>query len=74
MPEENHDLSVPIWQRSNLNLKEACAYSGVGQRTLLEMAAEPDASFAFLIGKKRMFNRKLLDQYIEERICKQRKG
>ena len=69
MPEENN---VPIWLRSNLNLKEACAYSGIGQQTLLEMAAAPDASFAFLIGKKRMFNRKLMDQYIEERICKKK--
>ena len=28
--ESNHNIDVPIWEKSNLTLKEAASYSGLG--------------------------------------------
>ena len=53
---------VPIWEKSNLTLEEAAAYSGIGINKLREISNEPGCSFVFFIGKKRLFKRRLLDE------------
>ena len=57
---------VPIWEKSNLTLEEAAAYSGIGINKLREISNEPGCRFVFFIGKKRLFKRRLLDEYIEK--------
>ena len=57
---------VPIWEKSNLTREEAAAYSGIGINKLREISNEPGCSFVFFIGKKRLFKRRLLDEYIEK--------
>lgn len=57
---------VPIWEKSNLTLEEAAAYSGIGINKLREISNELGCSFVFFIGKKRLFKRRLLDEYIEK--------
>lgn len=56
---------VPIWQKSNLTLEEAAAYSGVGINKLREISNDDRCEFVLWIGSKRLLKRKLLDKYLE---------
>lgn len=55
---------VPIWEKSNLTLEEASAYSGIGINKLRKLSDEKDCSFVLWNGSKRLIKRKKLDEYI----------
>ena len=57
---------VPIWEKSNLSLEEAAAYSGIGINKLRELTNEKDCQFVLWVGNKRLIKRRLFDQYIEQ--------
>jgi excisionase family DNA binding protein len=57
---------VPIWEKSNLTLEEAAAYSGIGINKLREITNEPGCNFVLFVGTKRLIKRRLLDAYIEK--------
>lgn len=57
---------VPIWQKSNLTLEEAAAYSGVGVNKLREISNSEQCDFVLWVGSKRLLKRKLLDKYLEQ--------
>lgn len=57
---------VPIWEKSNLTLEEAAAYSGIGVGKLRELTSDHNCKFVLWVGSKRLIKRKLLDQYIQE--------
>ena len=57
---------VPIWEKSNLSLEEAAAYSGIGINKLRELTNEKNCCFVLWIGNKRLIKRRLFDQYIEQ--------
>jgi len=56
---------VPIWEKSNLTLEEAAAYSGVGINKLREISDDVNCDFVLWIGTKRLLKRKRLDSYLE---------
>ena len=56
---------VPVWEKSNLTLEEAAAYSGIGIHKLRELSDKEDCEFVLWIGTKRLLKRKKLDEYIE---------
>lgn len=56
---------VPIWEKSNLTLEEAAAYSGVGVNKLREITNEERCPFVLWVGTKRLIKRRRLDQYLE---------
>lgn len=58
---------VPIWEKSNLTLEEAAAYSGIGINKIRELTDDEDCEFVLWIGRKRMIKRKKFDEYIEKR-------
>jgi len=45
---------IPIWEKSNLTLEEAAAYSGIGINKLRELTNSKDCRFGYLtdISKK----------------------
>lgn len=57
---------VPIWEKSNLTLEEAAAYSGIGTGKLREITNDKNCNFVLWVGNKRLIKRKLLDKYLEE--------
>ena len=57
---------VPIWEKSNLSLEEAAAYSGIGINKLREITNEKSCRFVLWVGNKRLIKRRLFDQYIEQ--------
>ena len=56
---------VPIWEKSNLTLEEAAAYSGVGINKLREITNNERCSFVLWVGTKRLIKRRLLDKFLE---------
>lgn len=57
---------VPIWEKSNLTLEEAAAYSGIGINKLREITNESTCNFVLWVGTKRLLKRRLLDIYLEK--------
>lgn len=57
---------VPVWEKSNLTLEEASAYSGIGINKLREISNARDCKFVLWVGSKRLIKRRLLDAYIEK--------
>ena len=57
---------VPIYEKSNLTLEEASAYSGIGVNKLRELSNDKNCSFVLWVGSKRLIKRKLFDCYIEK--------
>lgn len=57
---------VPILEKSNLNLEEAAAYSGIGINKLRDLTSDKNCQFVLWVGNKRLIKRRLFDQYIEQ--------
>lgn len=60
------DYITPIWKKSNLTLKEAADYSGIGINKLRELTDREDCPFVLWVGNKRLLKRKKLDEYLEK--------
>ncbi len=57
---------VPLWERANLTLLEAVAYTGVGRDKLRELSDQEDCDFVVWVGNKRLLKRKKLEEYLEK--------
>ena len=57
---------VPIWEKSNLTLEEAAAYSGIGVNKLRDLSNEEGCKFVLWVGNKRLIKRRQLDQFTEK--------
>lgn len=57
---------VPIWEKSNLTLEEAAAYSGIGINKLREMSDSKDCTFVLWNGTKRLLKRRRLDEHLDQ--------
>jgi hypothetical protein len=56
---------VPLWEKSNLTLEEAAAYSGIGINKLRTISDKEDCEFVLWVGNKRLLKRKRLDEYLD---------
>lgn len=56
---------VPLWEKSNLTLEEAAAYSGIGINKLRMLSDKEDCAFVLWVGNKRLLKRKKLDEYLD---------
>jgi len=56
---------VPIWEKANLTLEEAAAYSGVGINRIRELTNEKNCNFVLFVGTKRLIKRKLFEKFLE---------
>ncbi len=59
------NYSVPIWEKSNLTLEEAAAYSGIGVNKLRQITNDEDCKFVLWVGSKRLLKRRLMDEYLD---------
>lgn len=55
---------IPIWEKSNLTLEEAAAYSGIGINKLKDLSSSESCPFVLWVGTKRMIKRRAFDEYI----------
>ena len=60
-------IVVPIWEKANLTLEEAAAYSGIGIHKLRELSNDKSCDFVLFVGSKRLIKRKLFDAWIEDK-------
>lgn len=58
--------NVPIWEKSNLTVEEAAAYSGIGINKLRELSNKKDCDFVLWVGSKRLIKRQKLDDYLKK--------
>lgn len=56
---------IPIWEKSNLTLEEAAAYSGIGINKLRKLTESEQCSFVLWNGTKRLITRRKLDEYMD---------
>lgn len=56
---------IPIWEKSNLTLEEAAAYSGIGINKLRNLTESEKCSFVLWNGTKRLIKRRKLDEYTD---------
>lgn len=58
-------LEIPIWEKSNLTLEEAAAYSGIGINKLRKLSDANGCQFVLWNGTKRLIKRRKLDEYTD---------
>lgn len=59
---------IPIWQKANLTLEEASAYSGIGINRLRKLADTNNCSFVLWCGSKRLIKRVKLEEYLNKQF------
>ena len=62
--EKNSKDILPLWEKPFLTLSEAAAYTNVGMHKLCELADDEDCDFIMWVGRKRIFKRERLEEYL----------
>ena len=57
---------VPIWEKSNLTLEEAAAYTGIGINKLRQLTDDEKCPFVLWNGTRRLIKRKQFDEYVSK--------
>ena len=57
---------IPFWEKSNLTLEEAAAYSGIGVNKLRELTNEEGFEFVLWVGSKRLIKKQKFNEFIEK--------
>lgn len=60
---------VPIWEKSNLTVEEAAAYTGIGINKIRELSSGNNCPFVLLVGNKRLIKRRKFDEYVEKQFA-----
>lgn len=59
---------IPIYEKLNLSVEEAAAYSGIGQNKIRELMERPDCDFTLKVGTgKSLIKRKKFETYLTAR-------
>lgn len=64
MTKQEKDNRVPLWERMNLTLEEAAAYTGIGTDKLRELSNRESCDFVLWVGTKRLLKRKQLEEFL----------
>lgn len=66
--DENNVPYVPIENKILLTPKEVKALTGIGARTIDDLARKPGCPFVLYVGKKKLIKRKQFEDYIANQI------
>lgn len=58
-------FEVPIWEKTNLTVEEAAAYSGIGVNKIKDLSNDERCPFVLWNGAKRLIKRRRFDEYLE---------
>ena len=61
------EMNVPIWCKLNLTIKEAAAYSNIGETTIRKMLEMRGCSFLLKIGSKNLIKRKEFEKFLDDK-------
>lgn len=56
---------IPIWQKANLTIEEAAAYSGIGENRIRDLTNSDSCPFVLWVGTKRLIKRRKFDEFVE---------
>lgn len=56
--------SVPIWEKMNLTIAEAAAYSNIGENKIRELISDARCTFVLHLGNRTLIKRKEFEKYI----------
>lgn len=60
---------IPIWQKINLTVEEAAAYSNIGMNKISRMLSEPRCEFVLYVGSgKKLVKRKEFENYLSKTV------
>ncbi|MBQ3193932.1 MAG: transposase [Oscillospiraceae bacterium] len=65
-PDTREAKSIPLDAKHLLTLKEASIYTGIGINKLREMSNDNSCDYVLFVGRKRMFKREALLQFLKE--------
>ena len=57
---------VPVWEKANLTLEEAAAFSNIGINRLRELSEDRNCPFVLWVGSKRLIKRKVFESFLEK--------
>ena len=60
----NNANKIPIWEKSNLTIKEASEYSNIGINRIEELLKMPGCSFVLYVGKKKLVKRREFEHFL----------
>lgn len=60
------DICVPIWKKLNLTIKEAVAYSGIGENCIREIVKE-NVPFVLKNGNRKLIKRREFEEWLSDR-------
>ena len=55
---------VPVWEKANLTLEEAAAYSNIGINKIDTMLKQPNCPFVLYVGTRKLVKRREFEDYI----------
>lgn len=64
----NHINKIPIWEKSNLTIREAAEYSNIGINRIEELLKVPNCKFVLYVGKKKLVKRREFDKFLSDTV------
>lgn len=58
------EKEIPLWEKANLTIEEAAAYSNIGMNRIREIAKMPKCPFVLYVGNKKLIKRKEFETYM----------
>lgn len=58
---------VPIYQKMNLTIAEACQLTNIGRDKLTDLTRRKDCDFVLRVGTKTLIKRKMLEKYLSNK-------
>ncbi len=62
------DIQIPIWEKLNLTIEEAAAYSNIGINKIREISNKDNCPFVLWVGNKRLIKRRKFDEFVEKQF------
>ena len=63
--ENEHNNSVPLWEKYMLTILEASEYFNIGREKLYELAREYGSKFVIHNGRNVLIKRKIFEKYLD---------
>lgn len=68
MGKDESKIEIPIWEKLNLSIEEAAAYSNIGIIKIRELLKNPSCPFLLKIGNKQVVKRKEFEKYLQNQV------
>lgn len=62
------DIKIPVWEKLNLTIEEAAAYSNIGINKIREISNKDNCPFVLWVGNKRLIKRRKFDEFVEKQF------